>query len=158
MGTSVWDVIGNHSEVLYTLARLQNPLACGAEPGSRDPLVCRTDPGSSYVLLSRPGTGCSRTFSSSQHHLSELLTRKWLGGSHAVDTICVTLEDYFNDFSKIKKPYSQVGRIRRSAALGPTRASAPGCSGTPCPEDESPAPDGSPIAKAGLLFTPTRRT
>lgn len=50
-----------------------------------------------------------------QQHLSELMTKKWLSGSNAVDIICVTVEDYFNDFAKIKKPYKKV-RARGTVA------------------------------------------
>uniref|UniRef100_A0A3B3R7R3 Exocyst complex component 3 n=1 Tax=Paramormyrops kingsleyae TaxID=1676925 RepID=A0A3B3R7R3_9TELE len=39
--------------------------------------------------------------------LSDLLTKNWLAGSNTTDAICLTVEDYFNDFAKIKKPYSE---------------------------------------------------
>lgn len=36
-------------------------------------------------------------------HFSELFTAKWLTSSIAVDTICVTLEDYFHDYNHLRE-------------------------------------------------------
>lgn len=35
-------------------------------------------------------------------HFNELFTLKWIGSSIAVDTICVTLQDYFQDYNHLR--------------------------------------------------------
>ena len=35
-------------------------------------------------------------------HFSDLLTAKWQSGSQAIDTVCATLDDYFEDYQFLK--------------------------------------------------------
>ena len=38
-----------------------------------------------------------------ESYFSDLVTPKWQAGSQAVDTICITLNDYFEDYQFLKK-------------------------------------------------------
>lgn len=87
----MWAQVPTAACVHVTWSHLHG-LARGASPCAGDWARC-------WVML---------TVCDFQQHLSELMTRKWLLGSNAVDIICVTVEDYFNDFAKIKKPYKKV--------------------------------------------------
>ncbi|XP_006900219.1 PREDICTED: exocyst complex component 3 [Elephantulus edwardii] len=70
-----------------------------------------SQPSMDAVLDAIAKEGCNslleEVFLDLEQHLNELMTKKWLSGSNAVDIICVTVEDYFNDFAKIKKPYKK---------------------------------------------------
>nr|XP_020030380.1 exocyst complex component 3 isoform X2 [Castor canadensis] len=73
--------------------------------------MCLSQPSMDGTLDAIAKEGCSslleEVFLDLEQHLNELMTKKWLLGSNAVDIICVTVEDYFNDFAKIKKPYKK---------------------------------------------------
>ncbi|XP_056149313.1 exocyst complex component 3 isoform X1 [Lampris incognitus] len=97
-------IINNCQTFKESINSLKRKYSQFAEPTESDAAIEKT-------LNEVAKEGCQflldEVFLDLEHHLNELLTRKWLTGSHAVDTICVTVEDYFNDFNKIKKPFNQ---------------------------------------------------
>ncbi|KAM7378674.1 hypothetical protein PAMP_004281 [Pampus punctatissimus] len=97
-------IINNCQTFKESINSLKRKYSQSSEPTDSDAAIGRT-------LNDVAKEGCQflldEVFLDLEHHLNELLTRKWLTGSHAVDTICVTVEDYFNDFNKIKKPFNQ---------------------------------------------------
>ncbi|KAI1902125.1 hypothetical protein AGOR_G00041490 [Albula goreensis] len=96
-------IINNCQTFKESINSLKKKYSHSTEPTQNDAAIEKT-------LNEVAKDGCQflldEVFLDLEHHLNELLTRKWLTGSHAVDTICVTVEDYFNDFAKIKKPYN----------------------------------------------------
>uniref|UniRef100_A0A672HST5 Exocyst complex component 3 n=1 Tax=Salarias fasciatus TaxID=181472 RepID=A0A672HST5_SALFA len=97
-------IINNCQTFRESINSLKRKYSQLSEPTESDAAIERT-------LSEVAKEGCQflldEVFLDLEHHLNELLTKKWLSGSHAVDTICVTVEDYFNDFNKIKKPFNQ---------------------------------------------------
>ncbi|KAM6989339.1 exocyst complex component 3 [Tautogolabrus adspersus] len=97
-------IINNCQTFKESINSLKRKYSESSEPTDSDAAIERT-------LNEVAKEGCQflldEVFLDLEHHLNELMTRKWLTGSHAVDTICVTVEDYFNDFNKIKRPYNQ---------------------------------------------------
>ncbi|KAJ3594578.1 hypothetical protein NHX12_003885 [Muraenolepis orangiensis] len=96
-------IINNCQTFKESINSLKKKYSKSSEPTASDASIERT-------LNEVAKEGCQflldEVFLDLELHLKELLTRKWLLGSHAVDTICVTVEDYFNDFNKIKKPFN----------------------------------------------------
>ena len=35
-------------------------------------------------------------------HLEQIMTRSWLMGSNDLETICITIADYFNDYKHLR--------------------------------------------------------
>ncbi|KAG7279991.1 hypothetical protein CRUP_034113 [Coryphaenoides rupestris] len=96
-------IINNCQTFTESINSLKRKYSQSSEPTASDANIEKT-------LNEVAKEGCQflldEVFLDLELHLNELLTRKWLLGSHAVDTICVTVEDYFNDFNKIKKPFN----------------------------------------------------
>ena len=55
--------------------------------------------------------GCSsllgEIFLDLEQHLNELVTKKWMLASNTVKIPCLTVEEYFNGFARIKKSYKK---------------------------------------------------